>query len=278
MSGVAPAGEPPLEAAFLAALADPARPRVAADRVLLVVAHPDDEVIGVGAALPRLDGLHVLHVTDGAPRDGADARRRGHPTPEAYAAVRAAELDAALTLAGVPRTHRHALLWPDQGVAARMGELAALIGGMLDRLGTAVVLTHAYEGGHPDHDATALAVGAAVRTRGVAVVTMPYYRLGPGDEVLAQSPTPGPGAPAVAIVLSPAERAFKARLYAAHASQAATLAAIPIGRECFRLAPDDDPLVPPNGGRLLYERWGLGMTGGRFAELARAAFGGPASC
>ena len=45
------------------------------------------------------------------------------------------------------------------------------------------ILTHAYEGGHPDHDAVAFAVAAAVRVAGRAadttIVEMPFYRAGP---------------------------------------------------------------------------------------------------
>ena len=44
----------PAAEAFLAALAHPARDRIAAGHAALVVAHPDDESIGCGAQLPRL--------------------------------------------------------------------------------------------------------------------------------------------------------------------------------------------------------------------------------
>ena len=43
----------------------------------------------------------------------------------------------------------------------------------------AVVLTHAYEGGHPDHDAVAFAVHRAARRTSAAVVEMPFYHAGP---------------------------------------------------------------------------------------------------
>jgi hypothetical protein len=37
--------------------------------VLLVAAHPDDEVMGAGAQLPHLSGIRIIHVTDDAPRN-----------------------------------------------------------------------------------------------------------------------------------------------------------------------------------------------------------------
>jgi len=49
----------------------------AAPSAMAVVAHPDDETVGAGALLDRLDDVVVVHVTDGAPRDLADARSAG---------------------------------------------------------------------------------------------------------------------------------------------------------------------------------------------------------
>jgi hypothetical protein len=37
-------------------------------------AHPDDETIGCGAQLPRLSGITIVTVTDGAARDLVDRR------------------------------------------------------------------------------------------------------------------------------------------------------------------------------------------------------------
>ncbi|WP_245524294.1 PIG-L deacetylase family protein [Methylobacterium nonmethylotrophicum] len=264
----------PAADAFLAALADPACGPVAAHQVALVVAHPDDESIGCGAQLPRLSGLTVVHVTDGAPRDGRDAARRGFPDAASYAAARAGELDAALTLAGIPPERRIGLLHPDQGVAAIIAPLARHLAALFAERGIGVALTHAYEGGHPDHDAVALAVQGARRLLGherLAVIEMPFYHAGPdGLEAGSFLPTDPPRR-AIALHLDPEDCAFKAALFSAHASQAATLNLVPIALERFREAPEDRFDALPNGGRLLYEAWGLGLTGARFRALAEAA-------
>jgi len=272
MTRIAPTS--PAAELVLAALADPACGPVPAHHVALVVAHPDDESIGCGAQLPRLTGLTVIHVTDGAPRDGRDAARRGFSDPAAYAAARAAELDAALTLAGIAPERRIALLHRDQGVAEIIAPLARHLAGVFSERGITVALTHACEGGHPDHDAVALALQGARRLLGpdrLAVIEMPFYHAGP-DGLDAGSFLPAdPPRRAIALHLDPEDCAFKAKLFAAHASQGATLNLFPIALERFREAPDYAFGTLPNGGRLLYEAWGLGLDGARFRDLAEAA-------
>ena len=60
--------------------------------------------------------------------------------------------------------------------------------------------------------------------------------------------------------LTHAERALKARMIAAHATQADTLAAFPLDAERFRAAPTYDFAARPHDGPLLYERHGWSLT------------------
>jgi len=67
-------------------------------KVMIVVAHPDDETIGMGAQLCRFHDALLVQVTDGAPRDGRDAAAHGYATIPDYAAARHVELAAALEI------------------------------------------------------------------------------------------------------------------------------------------------------------------------------------
>src|SRR5205814_9647467 len=68
--------------------------------VALVVAHPDDETLSVGASLALFRHLTLVHVTDGAPRALHDAQAAGFGTARDYAAARLRELRKARDAAG----------------------------------------------------------------------------------------------------------------------------------------------------------------------------------
>jgi LmbE family N-acetylglucosaminyl deacetylase len=239
--------------------------------VAVVVAHPDDETIGLGAQLRRLEGVTIVHVTDGAPRNGKDASRHGFTGWEDYAAARRRELEAAVALAGVAPDALVAFDVPDQEAALDLAGIARRLAALFTQRAIEVVLTHAYEGGHQDHDAVAFAVHAAARLGGrPSIIEMPFYRIGP-DGWIIQTFVADPLAPEIALWLDDHARGLKLHMMEAHVSQAATLAGFAPVVERFRRARPHDFTVLPNGGDLLYEGSGWGMTGARWRDLVRAA-------
>lgn len=252
---------------FLEALADPLR-RPIRTPVAIVVAHPDDEVVGIGSHLGRLENVHLIHVTDGSPRSLEDARRTGYSTAREYAAARRLELLHALELARVPLSRTVELRVVDQQAALQLVRITRMLCRWFERLRPAMVLTHPYEGGHPDHDAVAFAVqsAGALVARPPAVVEMAFYHWR-GKKEEAGDFLPGPST-VWSIPLEPLEVQRKQRLLACFATQTEVLKMFPADVERFRLAPPYDFKAPPHPGLLCYEAWKLGVTGERFRVLA----------
>jgi N-acetylglucosamine malate deacetylase 2 len=238
-----------------------------------VSAHPDDETLGFGSRLPLFEDLELVHLTPGAPRDDGDARRAGFADARSYAAARAGELDAALAALGAaPR--RRQLGYTDQDVVFHLTALTDQLAKLLD--GAALVLTHTYEGGHPDHDAAAFAVQAACRRLRAlgrpAPVRIEFagYHLRRGERVTGTF-WPDPGRPEMPVRLEGDALARKTAALAAHRSQAAVIGWFDGSREAYRLAPDYDFAAPPPPGEALYDGWGWSLTSALWRGQARAA-------
>lgn len=240
--------------------------------VLLVAAHPDDEVIGAGARLCSLPSTRVVHVTDGSPRWLDDARRAGCETREEYARLRRSELHAALALAGCDPQSSIALEFVDGEAALELPRLTRALAAILLETHPEIVLTHPYEGGHPDHDAAAFAARTALALLDRAgaprplLVEMTSYHAGPEGVVCGRFL---PGSPEEAIIsLDPAARRRKMALIDCYASQRHLLGGFPVDAERFRVAPRYDFTAPPHRGALYYESQPWGWSGERFRKLA----------
>lgn len=243
-------------------------------RALLVFAHPDDEVIAVGARLERFCQSRFIVVTDGAPRDGMDAREKGFTSLADYAAARRTELEHAL---------QHAHLDPgqvlrgldchiaDQQASRRLVELTAALAQELRSFHPDVVLTHPYEGGHPDHDACAFAVQAAIRLAKSEspIAEAAFYHAGPTGIETGRF-LPGGSAAWIHRLSVDEKRKKRARLDCFE-SQRETLRPFGIEDERFRLAPEYDFTRPPHAGRIYYEHFSWGLSGARFRDFAASA-------
>ena len=268
------AGRSPIDAAR-ALLAELAGHGPILARMLVVVAHPDDETIGLGAQLCRLRDALLLHVTDGAPRDGEDARRHGFAALADYAAARRRELAAALIAGDASGVRRAAVGIPDKDAFLDLAGLSRGSRPWLRRERPTVVLTHAYEGGHPDHDAAAFAVHAACRCLGAearpAIVEFPSYhaqRRADGRRQVSVGSKRGGHGPAGRGGAS--AKASDGRLLPHPARDALPLRSDP---ERFRPAPAYDFRAPPHSGVLLYETFGWGISGVEWRRRASEALG-----
>src|SRR5690349_5724795 len=94
--------------------------KCSAAKATVIVAHPDDEVIGAGAQLPRLRNARFIHVTDGAPLNPHDTITAGFATREDYARARREELLAALALAGISSQQTCELGFVDQQISLNL--------------------------------------------------------------------------------------------------------------------------------------------------------------
>ena len=140
-----------------------------APRLMAVLAHPDDESLGVGGTLAKYasEGVDVFLLTatrgDGGRYRGYRVDDERHPGAEALAVIREAELRAAASVLGI---HDLALLdYRDQQLdRADPRRVIADIAAHLRRVRPDVVVTFAPDGayGHPDHIAISQFTTAAI--------------------------------------------------------------------------------------------------------------------
>jgi LmbE family N-acetylglucosaminyl deacetylase len=123
---------------------------------VIVAAHPDDEVLGVGGVISMLAAsrarLRLVAVTDG------EGSHRGHADPGELARQRTAETTAAMRALGASAVEVIRLRLPDTGLAGREDELAALAP-LVE--GFDICLAPWDRDLHPDHEAAGRAARRA---------------------------------------------------------------------------------------------------------------------
>jgi N-acetylglucosamine malate deacetylase 2 len=223
-------------------------------RIAVVVAHPDDETIGCGGLLTRLVKANVVMVTDGAPGDAFNARRAGFETAQHYAQARARELRSALSIAGVADEQILTMGVQDGGVWRDQISITQQLAVLFAERKIEAVFTHAFEGGHSDHDGVAYCVHMAaglLLNRGPTIVEMPFYHEGAGGLTFQ---TFCDGEDGIVVALSPLQASKKRAMFEAYSSQRHILDRLDSRVERYRLARRYDFRSPPNGGVLRYHR------------------------
>src|SRR5439155_26668309 len=153
-----------------------------APRLMAVLAHPDDESLGVGGTLAKYasEGVEVFLLTatrgDGGRYRGLPPGDRQHPGPAALAAIREQELRAAASVLGVRDVA--VLDYHDQHLdRANPREAVSCIVEHLRRVRPDAVLTFGPDGayGHPDHVAISQFTTAAIVAAAEPAIAKLYY-------------------------------------------------------------------------------------------------------
>lgn len=228
---------------------------------LILMAHPDDEIILCGALMQKMKKAVVLFATDGAPRD--EHFWRAYGSRQAYADVRRDEAHRALALAGAQPlflADRVISGIVDQELFLNLTAAVAETKKIVEELRPDAILTPNYEGGHPDHDAACF-IGSVLRNlTGTPVWESPLYHRN-ADGGPAVQTFPARTGLEIEMLVDERALAIKTRMFETYRSQHLTLEHFHPERETFRPLFDYDFTVPPLPWKLNYEVWEWRMTG-----------------
>lgn len=223
-----------------------------ADRILILIPHPDDEVVGCCAAIGRAvaQGCAVagLYLTTGIPAPELlwPWQRRGHAE-----LVRRRRREAMAAAALLDLRPAGFLDIPGRRLKDRLPQAEAAARRVLAETAAEVLWVPAYEGGHQDHDAA----NALAATLADAAPSWEFAEYNfKGGQVRSQE-FPFVCRGEATLDLSAAEMARKRAALAVYASERGNLTHVRAGRECFRRLAAYDYAGPPHPGRLFYERF-----------------------
>ncbi|HZT50946.1 MAG TPA: PIG-L family deacetylase [Stellaceae bacterium] len=222
------------------------------ERVLLLVPHPDDEVVGCAAAIARAcaegAAFYALYLTTGVPPRAALWRWQ-RPNYARRIARRRAEAEAAARALGIaPLGFAD---WPARTLKAHLAETLATARDAAARCRADAIWVPAWEGGHQDHDVANFL--AARLSPAVAVVEFAEYNFA-GGTVRTQRFPFETGRETV-LQLTAEEAARKRALLALYRSERGNLAHVGTAVESLRPLPPHDYTAPPHPGRLFRERF-----------------------
>lgn len=221
-------------------------------RVLLLIPHPDDEVVGCAALITRARAAGArffgLYLTTGvpAPEELWPWQRAGH---SARVGRRAAEAHRAAQELGIEAGTFLPL--PSRRLRLHLEEVCARVREEISRLAITALWVPAYEGGHQDHDAAnclAATLGGEIEVREFA-----EYNYAGGRVRRNEFPAPAGGEEEIR--LDAAAQARKRALLALYRSERANLRHVGTEREAIRPLARYDYAAPPHPGTLFYARF-----------------------
>lgn len=182
----------------------------------------------------------------------------------------------ALAHIGITPERCRGLGYVDGEASLQLTELVFDVADLMNEVRPDIVITHPYEGGHSDHDATAFAVHLAcgiLRRDNVPtplVLELTSYHNFSGERRIF-SFLPFLGTDSRTIELTEHERVLKKRMYDEFNSQKTVLDRFPIAIERFRAAPRYQFTAAPHEGQLEYERFCTFITGAQWRNNAGKA-------
>jgi N-acetylglucosamine malate deacetylase 2 len=151
---------------------------------LVFVAHPDDESIAASFYLQRQKNAYVVFCTNGGHTTPERLRQTGLTTLNEYAGARTSEALNALKLVP-PVAGREFLGCPDGKVHLHLKKCFELLQQIAKAFKPEFILTHAFEGGHRDHDSCSFLSSQLGHESMAQVWEMPLYHYKNGA-VIAQ--------------------------------------------------------------------------------------------
>lgn len=223
-----------------------------AARPLILIPHPDDEVVGCAIAIARARGagasISALYLTTGVPAPERlwPWQRSSYTTRVARRREEAGRVAALLGIAAAGY-----LDCPARTLKSHLDEATALIERTLGERGIDEIWTPTWEGGHQDHDVTNfLAARFAAK---LPVREFAEYNFASG-RVRLQTFVRSNGTEQV-FVLTPEEARVKAELLSIYRSERANLRYVRLRQESLRPLARYDYRSAPHPGRLFCERF-----------------------
>jgi LmbE family N-acetylglucosaminyl deacetylase len=232
------------------------------ERPLILVAHQDDEALGCSLLLQRSTSPVVVFATDGAPQDpyfwskaGSRARYAAMRRLEGLLACRAMHIKEVEFLPKLTETQE----FMDQRLYRSLPLASMRLQDIVDRYGPQYIVSHAYEGGHPDHDSCAFLARVLADGNQLPLWEFPLYHRN-NDRYTRQEFISCSGKE-IACTGSLIEMEVKANAICAYASQRDVLRDFNWSTELYRPAERYDFAKRPHGGKVNYETWGWNVSG-----------------
>jgi N-acetylglucosamine malate deacetylase 2 len=158
-------------------------------RILVLAAHPDDETIACAGLLQRAAQSLVVFAVDGAPPHYGFEKKFGS-LPK-YSEVRFAEASRALNFipsCSILRLSRSdGIPFPDQHLFLELPEAFDSLLRIARQFSPDYLLSHAFEGGHLDHDACHVLARHAAQALNLQSLEFPlYWKSADGRDVFQQ--------------------------------------------------------------------------------------------